>query len=67
MLVGVAKALGLALLLGKGFNDTDTGNGVGQDVGDFAPHAVNFFKARLQSVTHKVNHPADKRQRDQGD
>ena len=29
MLVGITKALGLALLLGKGFNDADTRDGVG--------------------------------------
>ena len=67
MLVGIAKTLGLALFLGKGFDHTNPGNGIGQDVGDFAPHAVNFFKTGLQTVTHKVNHPTDKRQRDQGD
>ena len=67
MPVGIAKALGLALLLRKGLDHANARNGVGQHIGDFAPHAVDLLKAGAQPVAHKVNHPANKGQRHQGD
>ena len=67
VLVGVAKALGLALFLGKSLHHADAGDGVGQHIGHFGPHAVDLFKAGAQTVTHGVDHPGNERQRHQGD
>ena len=67
MAVGLAKAFGLALLLRKGLDHANARNGVGQHIGHFAPDTVNLLKASAQPVAHKVDHPADKRQRHQGD
>ena len=67
MLVGVVKTLGLAFFLRKGLDHTDAGDGVCQDVGHLAPHAINLLEARAQPVAHGVNHPADERQRHQRD
>ncbi len=53
VLVGGAKALGLALLLGKGLDHADAGDGVGQHVGDFRPDAVDLFEAGAQAVAHR--------------
>jgi hypothetical protein len=65
--VGLAKALRLALLLGKRFDHADAGNGVGEHVGHFRPDAVDFLEAGAQTVAHVVDQPADEGQRHQRD
>nr|GEU28367.1 hypothetical protein [Tanacetum cinerariifolium] len=65
VLVGGAEARRFARLLRKRFDHADAGDGIGQHVGHFAPHAVDFFKARAQAVAHQVDQPRDERQRRQ--
>ena len=60
--VGIPEAGGLALLLGKGLDHPDAGNGVGQHIGHFGPHTVNLFKTRAQAVAHQVDEPGNERQ-----
>ena len=67
MLVGIAKALGFALFLGKGLDHADAGDSVGQHVGHLRPHAVDLFKPGAQAIAHGVDHPADEGQRHQRD
>ena len=66
MFVGIAEAVGFAGFLCKGFDHADAGNGVGQDVGQLRPHAVNFLETRAQFVAHGMDQPHDERQRQQG-
>ena len=65
--IRLTKAFGLALLLGKGLDHADAGNGIGQHIGHLAPDPVDFLETGAQAVAHKVDHPADKGQRHQGD
>src|SRR5471032_2345291 len=67
VLVGGAEARRFARLLREGLDDADAGNGVGQHVGHFAPHAVDLFEAGAQAVAHQVDQPGDEGQRQQCD
>ncbi|MNT31940.1 hypothetical protein D3C72_1677990 [compost metagenome] len=66
-MVGVAKTLGFALFLRKGFHDPDARDGVGQHVGHFGPDAVDLLEPGAQTIAHGVDHPADEGQRHQRD
>ena len=65
-LVGLLEAPGLALLLGKGLDDPDAGNGVGQHVGDFRPDPVDLLETGAQTVANGVDQVGDEGQREQG-
>ncbi|MNI46013.1 hypothetical protein D3C73_1004560 [compost metagenome] len=65
--IGFAKPRDLALFLRKRLDHANTGNRVGQHVGDLGPDAVDLFKAMAQAVAHRVDHPDDERQRHQRD
>ena len=67
MSVGFTKACRLARFLRKRLDHPNTGDGVGQYVGDFRPDPVNFFEAGAQAVAHHMNGPGDERQRHQRD
>ena len=65
VLVGSAETLAFALFLGKGLDDADAGDGVGQHVGYFGPDAVDLLEAGAQLFAHEMDEPADDRQRQQ--
>ena len=65
MRIGRAEAIGLTLLLGKGFNHANTGDGVGQHAGHFSPHAVDLLETETKLVAHDVDQPHDHGERRQ--
>src|SRR5574343_372058 len=67
VLVGGAETLAFTLFLGKGLDDANAGNRVGQYVGHFGPDAVDLLEAGAQLLAHEMDQPADDRQWQQGD
>ena len=65
VMVDFAKTLRFALFLGEGLDHANAWNRVGQHIGHVRPDPVDLFKARAQFVAYHVNHPSDKRQRQQ--
>ena len=66
MHVGRAEASRFTVLLRKGLDHPNSGDGVGQNVGDFCPNAVNPFKAGAQLFANNVDQPGNDWQREQG-
>ena len=66
VLVGLTKPSTFPSLLGERFDHSNARDGVGQDVGELRPHAINFLKAQSQTIPYHMNEPINKRQGQQG-